>query len=98
MQTIGELIKQKREEQKKLLREVAAGIDIDQGLLSKIERGERMPTKQQVVKLAQFFRVAVDIFVLAWLSDKVVNDIIDEDLAKEALKLAEEKILEKKKV
>ena len=96
MQTIGELIKHNREEQKKLLREVAAGIDIDQGLLSKIERGDRLPTKQQVVKLAQFFKVEENIFVLAWLSDKVVNDVEGEDLAKDALKIAEEKILKKK--
>jgi transcriptional regulator with XRE-family HTH domain len=96
MKSIGELLKQLREEKKQLLREVAAGVNMDQGLLSKIERGERLPTKHQVVKFAHFFNVKGNELILAWLSDKLVNELVDEDLAKEALKIAEIKILQKK--
>ena len=55
MKSIGELLRQLRDEQKQYLREVAAGIGIDQALLSKIERGERLPNKEQVLKLAKHF-------------------------------------------
>ncbi len=97
MKSIGEIIRQLREEQKQLLREVAAGIGIDQALLSKIERGERLPSKEQVLKLAKHFKAEKNELVVAWLSDRLVNELADEDLAKEALKIAEQKI-EKKKI
>jgi len=44
-----------REKEDYPLRKVAAFMDIDQSILSKIERGQRKLTKEQVVKLADFF-------------------------------------------
>ena len=38
------------------LRKVAAFLDIDQAILSKIERGQRKISKEQVIKLAEFLR------------------------------------------
>jgi len=96
MKSIGELLRQLREEQKQLLREVAAGIGIDQALLSKIERGERLPNKEQVLKFAKYFKTEKNELIIAWLSDRLVNELEDEDLAKEALKIAEQKIERKK--
>jgi transcriptional regulator with XRE-family HTH domain len=48
LKSIGEIIRELREQKSLLLRQVAAEIEIDQALLSKIERNERMPTKEQV--------------------------------------------------
>ena len=48
MKQVGEIIREKREEKGLLLRHLAAEIDIDQALLSKIERGERKATKEQI--------------------------------------------------
>lgn len=96
MKTIGEILRQLRKQQKQLLREVAAGIGIDQGLLSKIERGERLPGKEQVLKLAKYFKAERNELVIAWLSDRLVNELAGEELAKEALKMAEQKIEKKK--
>ncbi|MEO8962807.1 MAG: helix-turn-helix transcriptional regulator [Ginsengibacter sp.] len=92
MKSIGEILRQLREEQKQFLREVAAGIGIDQALLSKIERSERLPSKAQVLEFAKYFKVEKDELIVAWLSDKLVNELRDEDLAKKALKIAEQKI------
>jgi HTH-type transcriptional regulator, competence development regulator len=96
MKSVGELLRKLREEQKQLLREVAAGIGIDQALLSKIERGERLPNKEQVLKFAKYFKIEKNELIIAWLSDRLVNELEDEDLAKDALKIAEQKIERKK--
>ena len=55
MQNIGELIRTLRKKEGYPLRKVAAFLDIDQAVLSKIERGQRKLTKEQVIKLADFF-------------------------------------------
>lgn len=96
MKSVGELLRHLREDQKQLLREVSAGVGIDQALLSKIERGERLPNREQVLKFAKHFKAEKNELIIAWLSDKLVNELANEDLAKEALKIAEQKIERKK--
>ena len=80
------------EEIKLPLRTVAAFLDIDQAILSKMERGQRKPTREQVVKLAGYFKVKENDLLIAWLSDKLVNEVEDEDMALKALQVAEEKV------
>ena len=92
MKSFGEIIKKAREDKKYILRQVGAELDIDQAIISKFERGERKPTKEQVLKFATFFGIDQDELLVAWLSDKVVYDLENEILAEEALKVAEEKI------
>lgn len=74
-----------------MLREVAASISIDPTLLSKIERDERMPTREQVAALSTFYKEHSTI-ILAYLSDKLVNELENEELALEAMKIAEDKL------
>lgn len=74
------------------LRTVAAFLDIDQAILSKIERGQRKPTREQVVKLAGYFKVKENDLLVAWLSDKLVYEVEDEEMALKALQVAEEKV------
>ena len=76
---------------KYILRHVGAELDIDQAIISKFERGERKPTKEQVVKFANFFKLNKKDLLIAWLSDKLVYDLENESLAEEALKVAEKK-------
>jgi transcriptional regulator with XRE-family HTH domain len=40
------------------LRTVAAAADMDPTLLSKVELGQRVPTEEQMSKLAKFFRLS----------------------------------------
>jgi len=72
-------------------------MEIDQAIISKFERNERKPTKEQVLKFAHFYKLDKDELLVAWLSDKLVYDLKDESLADKALKAAEEKIKYKKK-
>ena len=78
-----------------MLREVAASISIDPTLLSKIERDERMPTRELVKALSLFYKEEESSIVLAYLSDKLVNELENEELALEAMKIAEDKLKSK---
>ena len=75
-----------------LLREVGAALSLDPTLLSKIERNDRMPTKEQVNSLSEFYEDKKNEVIIAWLSDKLVYEVRDEDLGLAAMKVAEEKI------
>ncbi|MBA4053893.1 MAG: transcriptional regulator [Marivirga sp.] len=98
MNTLGQILRQRREVKGLLLRQVAAILDMDTALLSKFERDERKPSKDQVLLLAKAYDLDSNELLLAWLSDKIANEIQDEDLAKQALKAAEKKVdLHKKK-
>lgn len=92
MQNLGEIIRKLREGQKLPLRSVAAYLDIDQAILSKIERGQRKANRELVLKLATFFNVNENDLLVAWLSDKLVYEIGEEELALKALQVAEQKM------
>lgn len=74
------------------LRKVAAELDIDQSILSKIERGERKASKEQIIHIARIFNVDEKKLLINYLSDKVLYELLGEDLAVDALKVAEKKI------
>jgi len=92
MDSLGGTIRKLREDKQLPLRTVAAFLDIDQAILSKIERGQRKPTRQQVVKLAGYFKVEENDLLVTWLSDKLVYEVEDEEMALKALQLAEERV------
>lgn len=92
MYSLGEYIRKLREERALPLRTVAAYLDIDQAILSKIERGLRKANREQVVKLAEFFRVKEEDLLVKWLSDKLVYEVADEELAIKALQVAEKMV------
>ena len=88
----GATIRHIREENCLLLRQVAAALEVDTALISKIERGERKAQKEQVAKLAEFFKINVDDLLVIWLSDKIVDMLVAEPLALKALKNSEKRI------
>jgi HTH-type transcriptional regulator, competence development regulator len=92
METFGDKIRIAREKNSLFLRQVAAEMEIDQAIISKFERCERIPTREKVLKFAKFYKLNKDELLVAWLSDKVTYELGDESLACEALKVAEEKI------
>ena len=97
MRSFDEIIKKARETKGLYLRQVAAELDIDQAIMSKFEHGDIKPSKEQVIQFAEFFKLEKDDLQIAWLSDKVVYHLKDEQLADKALKIAEQKIQYKKK-
>ncbi len=91
--TFGETIKKLREEQNLPLREVAEALSIDTSMLGKIEKNNRKPTKQLIEKFAKYFNVSGRDLMIAFLSDTVAYQIMDEeDLSSEVFKVAEKKV------
>jgi len=100
LNTLGQTLRKQREAKGLLLRQVAAALEMDTALLSKFERDERKLSKEQVFTFAKYYGIKTDELLLTWLSDKIVGDVQNEDLAKEALKVAEKKVelLKKKRI
>lgn len=92
MDSFGDIIRAEREKRNLYLRQVAAAMEIDQALISKFEKGDRKPTKEQVEKFADYFELDREEMITAWLSDKIVYTIQDEEFAENALKVAEKRI------
>jgi len=86
MNYLGIKIRQLRESQGLLLRQLAAEMDIDTALLSKIERGDRRANKEQVEKASNALSFKLDDLIVLWLADRIIDVIKDEPLAKKALK------------
>ncbi|MEX0720539.1 MAG: helix-turn-helix transcriptional regulator [Balneolaceae bacterium] len=92
MNSFGNKIRSLRNARELLLRQVAAAIEIDQGLLSKIERGRIIATKKHVIALSKFFDTNEKELLTLWLGEKIADEIKNEEVAHEALKVAEETI------
>lgn len=91
-ETIGAKLRHLREESGLPLRKVAAILDIDVAILSKMERGERKLSKEVVLKLADIYNYNTDELLVLFLSDKIIYEIQDEDLGEKALKVAEQRV------
>src|SRR6185295_2180338 len=92
MESFGKLIKKLRSEKGLLLREVAATLKIDPSLLSRIESGSKQATKEHVVQLACILQTDENELMISHLSDKIVYHLQGEQLAIEAMLVAEKKI------
>ena len=92
MSSLSEILKTAREEKKIILRKVASELDIDQSLISKFEKGERKPTKEQLIKLAEFYNLPKQELLINWFADKIIYELKDIDYANDILIVAEEKI------
>lgn len=87
--SFGHKIREIRENQNLLLRQVAAHLEVDTALMSKIERGERNASKQQVIEIAKFLKANEEELLTLWITDKIEAIIIEEPkIAYQALKIA----------
>jgi transcriptional regulator with XRE-family HTH domain len=92
MKSLGNTIRELRENKQVPLRVVAAFLDIDPAIMSRIERDQRNASRDQVVKLAEYFNIEENELLIIWLSDKVLYAVANEHFALKALRVAEEKI------
>ncbi|PIF70669.1 helix-turn-helix domain-containing protein [Flavobacterium sp. 2] len=86
------LLKNAREQKELKTREVAQLLGIDQALISKFESGTRKPTKEQISKLAALLEIDYETLMIAWLKEKILYEIGNEEFALKALLLAEQEI------
>lgn len=92
MAALSNTFKAKRLEQNIRLREISARSGIDAALLSKFERGERLPTEEQVYLLATHYGLAPGEVRKLWLAEKIWNLVRYEPDASEVLALAESRM------
>ncbi|MBS1748631.1 MAG: helix-turn-helix transcriptional regulator [Bacteroidetes bacterium] len=85
----GDKIKQLREANHLLQRQVASELEIDTPMLSKIERGDRKAKKEQVLLFAKLYNADKEVLLTLWLADQVYDLVKDEEMATDALKVAE---------
>ena len=86
---LGNKIKELRDEQGVLQRQLAAYLEIDTPMFSKIERGDRRAKRSQVILLAKYFRLDEKEMLTLWLADKVLDALEgEEELCLDALDTA----------
>lgn len=88
----GAKIRALREEQQLFLRQVAPLLEMDTAQLSKIEKGLRQLKRDQITVLADFLKADKDELLILWLADQLYDVVKDEELAHEAIHVAEQKI------
>jgi transcriptional regulator with XRE-family HTH domain len=76
---LGNKIRSLRDEQGILQRQLAAYLEIDTPMFSKIERGDRRAKKSQVLLLAKYFHVDEKEMLILWLADKVLDALDGEN-------------------
>lgn len=67
-----------REEKQLLQRQIAAVLEIDTPMYSKIERGDRRAKRGQVIAIADYLQADKDRLLTLWLADQV-TEIVKED-------------------
>ena len=92
------LLKNAREQKGLKTREVAQILSIDQALISKFESGTRKPTRNQISKLSQLLEIDYETLMIAWLKEKILYEIGNEEFALKALLLVEQEIQNNKKI
>ena len=92
---LGNKIKSLRDEQEVLQRQLAAYLEIDTPMFSKIERGDRRAKRTQVILLAKYFNVDEKEMLTLWLADKILSDLEgEEDLKLTAIETAKDELLD----
>lgn len=90
----GKRIKELREKKGLVQRQLAAELEIDTPMFSKIERGERRAKREQVIELARLLEVDVDELLTLWLAGQVYDLLEDEAVAKKVVEFVKKKLQE----
>jgi len=87
------LLKSYRELKHYKTKELAHLTGIDQALISKFESGNRIPTKNQIVKIAEVLEIPLEEILPLWVKEKVLAEVQYEPYAAQGLLLAQEAIV-----
>lgn len=94
---ISKYLQDLRKESGKTLREVAAYLEIDQAILSKMENGKRPVTKDVLTQLAILYKKDIQELHKVFLAEKLYKQLENEDDAMSILKLLEKQVVYKTK-
>jgi transcriptional regulator with XRE-family HTH domain len=89
---LGQKIKQLRTELGISQRELGAHIEVDSAFISKVEKGEKPIKREHLKVLSEVLKIDEVELQKLWLANKIYKIVADEELAIEALELAEQKV------
>lgn len=75
MNSFGEYLRDRREKLGLPLRKVAAELDIDTSILSKIERNERSATKEMIPILSKSLETSEQEMEIEFIKSSILNDL-----------------------
>lgn len=91
---LGNKIKELRDKHEVLQRQLAAYLEIDTPMFSKIERGDRRAKRSQVILLAKYFHIDEKEMLILWLADKVLDALDGEEkLSIDAIEVAKNELM-----
>jgi len=85
--TLGDKLRQLRDEKNLMQREVGAVIAVDGAFISKVENNEKPINRKHLHTLSKFFNVQEDELQTLWLADKIRIIIQNEPYAVSALNI-----------
>ena len=95
---LGNKIKELRDKHEVLQRQLAAYLEIDTPMFSKIERGDRRAKRSQVILLAKYFHIDEKEMLTLWLADKVLDALDGEEkLSIDAIEVAKSEFMDVKR-
>ena len=86
MNLFGEYLRNRREQLGLPLRKVAAELDIDTSILSKIERNERVATKEMLPTLAKTLEVQDKEIQIEFIQSTILSELGDLEFLTDGLK------------
>ena len=89
---LGQFIRGLRKEKGQTLHQVSKGSDIDSPLLCKIERGERLPTSEQIKKLSKYYKISESELKVMVTAERIIKEYGVNNTTYEALNLVMEHI------
>ena len=85
--TLGDKLRQLRDEKNLMQREVGAVIEVDGAFISKVENNEKPINRNHLATLSKFFKVQEDELQTLWLADKIYNMTHSEPTALKSLEI-----------
>ena len=92
MNLFGEYLRNKREQLGLPLRKVAAKLDIDTSILSKIERNERVATKEMLPVFSKALDIPIKEIQIEFIQSTVLSELGDLEFLTDGLKNVLKKI------
>lgn len=92
MNSLAQLLANSRHQKGLVIREVAKDCDLDAALISKFEKGHRLPNENNLVALARVLDIPLTDLRKTWLAEKIYQIIESEEDPSKVLALAESRV------
>jgi transcriptional regulator with XRE-family HTH domain len=90
--TLGQKIRELREQSGMLQRELASKLELGDGFLSKVENNQKTLKREHLLKLSELFNCSISELEALWIGTKLYEMVKDEKEGLNALKIAEQEI------